>query len=244
MCATSQSRSARKPSGARPVHPISDLQIEYRYLAWHRGEYSADLPRTRHRHHSLWCALARPDQRPLVGGARRRSWLSRPEPALPGQQPRHQPGVVDQLRSVADNGACGRWVPGWPRRGPTRAAGRRTAAGPAVRGPGCLELNRLGHTRRVGARCATRRGGERRYPARSSPTWTARRGGAHQAQCRPFNANGRGGLASAKPMFRAARQLDAGSRHASGIRPAWTAVRAPATAGSLLDFRKILCGRL
>ena len=39
-------------------------------LARHRGRDPADLPRARHRRHRLWRALARPDQRPLVAGAR------------------------------------------------------------------------------------------------------------------------------------------------------------------------------
>ena len=56
---------------AHAVHPIADLQIEYSLIS--RGIESDilhDLPRTRHRHHRLWRAVARADQRPLVEGAR------------------------------------------------------------------------------------------------------------------------------------------------------------------------------
>ena len=46
-------------------------------LARHRGRHSADLPRTRHRHHRLWRAVARADQRALVEGPIRRAGFSR-----------------------------------------------------------------------------------------------------------------------------------------------------------------------
>ena len=62
---------------AHAVHPITDVQIEYSMIS--RGA------RTGRRHHRLRRAVARPDQRPLVGTTRRREGLPRPvQPALPG----------------------------------------------------------------------------------------------------------------------------------------------------------------
>ena len=56
---------------AAAVHPICDLQIEYSLIS--RGIEDGDpagLPRARHRHHRLWRAVARPDQRALAEGRR------------------------------------------------------------------------------------------------------------------------------------------------------------------------------
>ena len=77
---------------AAAVHPIADLQIEYSLIS--RGleeKILPAMPRTRHRHHRLRRAVARPDQRPLEQRPARREGLSQHEPAFPGRQSRPQP---------------------------------------------------------------------------------------------------------------------------------------------------------
>ncbi len=63
---------------AAAVHPICrSADRIFADLARHRGRDPADLPGARHRHHRLWRAVARADQRTLVEGARGRARFPR-----------------------------------------------------------------------------------------------------------------------------------------------------------------------
>ncbi len=80
-----------RPARLDPDVPIEETVGAISYLVKeghvrHRGGDSADLPRTRHRHHRLRGAVARPDQWSLDQGSRRSDGLPRHEPALPGRE--------------------------------------------------------------------------------------------------------------------------------------------------------------
>ena len=123
---------------AAAVHPISDLQIEFSLIS--RGIEERDpahLPRARHRHHRLWRALARADQRTLVKGPRRRV-------RLPGQCPRFQGAnleanlaLVESAAGKSPRGSEPRWrrspSPGWRRK--DRTSSRWSAPGGAIVSP-------------------------------------------------------------------------------------------------------------
>ena len=88
---------------AHAVHPIADLQIEYSLIS--RGienDILHDLPRARHRHHRLWRAVARPDQRTLVEGPRRRAGISASmSPRFQGDNLDANLALVEPLRAIA-----------------------------------------------------------------------------------------------------------------------------------------------
>ncbi len=133
---------------AHAVHPIADLQIEYSLIS--RGiedEILPTLPRARHRHHRLWRAVARIDQRPLVEGALEDSRrLPRHGAALPGAR---------------TSTAISRWskrCARLPRQGRYRRAGR----------------DRLGACARRRHRPLRRRAPARSPRRRRSAPWTSR----------------------------------------------------------------------
>ena len=90
---------------AAAVHPITDLQIEYSLIS--RGiedEILPTLPRARHRRSPptacsrAGCSAATGRRERELGGGR----LPRPQPALPGREPRAQPRARRGLREVAE----------------------------------------------------------------------------------------------------------------------------------------------
>ena len=104
-------------------------------LARHRGRHPADLPRARHRHHRLWRAVARPDQRPLVEGARGRAGFPRRcSPRFQGENLDTQPGAG---RALAQRLPSGRR---------DRRAGRDRLGGGAGRPTSCRWSARAGAT--------------------------------------------------------------------------------------------------
>ena len=157
-------------------------------LARHRGRDSADLPRARHRHHRLRRALARPDQRPLVeGSARAKLVFAAMSPALPGRQSRPPtwrsvdtaasalPTSIGALRRAGGDclgGSAGR---------PTSCRWSAHGGGTGCPRPWVRSNSQpvLGHTRRVGARCATRRGGGRAPSRRAARLHGQREGAGH-----------------------------------------------------------------
>ena len=87
---------------AAAVHPICDLQIEYSLIS--RGiedEHPARLPRARHRHHRLWRALPRPDQRPLAEGRRGQGDFRSHSPRFQGGQCGEEPALWSKRSQVA-----------------------------------------------------------------------------------------------------------------------------------------------
>ena len=108
---------------AHAVHPIVDLQIEYSLIS--RGiedEILPDLPRARHRHHRLRRAVARPDQRPLVEGPRRRADFRSMSPRFQGDNLDANLALVERCaQSPTDVGRRRRRSPspGWRRRATT-----------------------------------------------------------------------------------------------------------------------------
>ena len=89
---------------AHAVHPIGDLQIEYSLIS--RGienRHPADLPRTRHRHHRLWRAVARADQRPLDRGSCAARTFAPMSPRFQGGNLDANLALVDSLRGIADD---------------------------------------------------------------------------------------------------------------------------------------------
>ena len=91
---------------AHAVHPIVDLQIEYSLIS--RGienDILHDLPRTRHRHHRLWRAGARADQRTLVEGTLRVQDFRQMSPRFQGGNLDANLALVDSLRAIAARSA-------------------------------------------------------------------------------------------------------------------------------------------
>ena len=74
----------------------SDLRSADRVFAdltRHRRRHPGRLPRPRHRHHRLWRAVTRADQRALVQGGAGKGRFPCLQSALPGRQRRPQPGT-------------------------------------------------------------------------------------------------------------------------------------------------------
>ena len=123
LCALHRPLGSRRRDLAAGGGGASDLRSADRIfadLARHRGRDPADVPRARHRHHRLWRAVARPDQRALAEGPAGAAGDFRAHsPRFQGANVDANLALVETLRQVAE--AKGLSVrrsrsPGWRRR--------------------------------------------------------------------------------------------------------------------------------
>ena len=174
LCAPHRAvRGRRRDDPARTCRPSDQRPADrvFADLARDRERDSPDLPRARHRHHRLWRAVARADQRALVEGAQRRARLPPVEPALPGRESRREPGAGRAVtpgcgRDRRHRGAGGDCL-GCGAGQRYRAAGRRATARPPARGARRARRQTLARcTRGAGERGAARSGSRRALSGR------------------------------------------------------------------------------